>query len=267
MSLGDLRGFAFDLDGCIWAGPVLLPGAAELVAALRGAGHPVLFVTNSSRELAPAIAEKLTRLGIPTPPADVLPALGLLGVAIHRLIGAARVLAVGTDRMREVLEGAGHTVVPLDDWQQATAVAVGYDPSFDFARLRAASRAVANGATFFSVNLDPRLPVGPDAFDPGCGALAEAVAAAGGARPVVIGKPDRPLFELAIERMGCRPAEAAMVGDSLETDVAGGRAAGMFTIWLDPDGHGSGEPHADLVVRSLIELRERWRQSGGGSPG
>jgi len=223
-------------------------------------------VTNSSRELAPAIAEKLGQLGIPTPPADVLPALGLLGDAIHRRLGAARVLAVGTEGMRAVLEQSGHIVVAQEDWKQATAVAVGYDPSFDFARLRAASRAVANGAALFAVNLDPRLPTGPDAFDPGCGALAEAVATAGGVRPLVVGKPDRPLFERAIERMGCRPAEAAMVGDSLDTDVAGGRAAGMFTVWLDPDGDGDDGRRADLVVRSLAELRERWRRSRSGSP-
>ena len=56
MILGALRGFAFDLDGCIWAGTTLLPGAQALVAALRAAGCPVVFVTNSSRERAEAIA-------------------------------------------------------------------------------------------------------------------------------------------------------------------------------------------------------------------
>jgi HAD superfamily hydrolase (TIGR01450 family) len=263
MGLPDLRGFAFDLDGCIWAGDTLLPGAAELVSALRQEGRRVLFVTNSSRELAASIADKLTRLGIPTPPADVLAALDLLGEAIRRQVGPARVLALGTDQMRQVLERAGHTVVPLEGWPRATAVAVGNDPAFDFERLRAASRAVAAGAAFFTVNLDPRLPVGPHEWDPGCGALAEAVATAGGARPVVIGKPHRPIFEIALERMGCRPAEAAMVGDSLATDVAGGRGAGMFSVWIDADGQGDGEGQASLTVRSLVELRAMWRKSLG----
>jgi 4-nitrophenyl phosphatase len=263
MRLGTLRGFAFDLDGCVWAGETLLPGAAELVTALRAAGHPVLFVTNSSRELAAGIAAKLTRLGIATPAPDVLAALELLGETIRRRVGAARVLSLGTGQMRQVLERAGHTVVPMEDWAKATAVAIGNDPVFDFARLRAASRAVASGAAFFTVNLDPRLPVGPTEFDPGCGALAEAVATAGGARPVSIGKPDRPLFDMALERMGCRPAEAAMVGDSLSTDIAGGRSAGMFTIWVDPEGSADAEGRADLVVRSLEELRDLWVKDRG----
>ena len=102
--------------------------------------------------------------------------------------------------------------------------------------------------------------MGPDEFDPGCGALAEAVAVAGGARPVVVGKPHHPIFEMALERLGCRPREAAMVGDSLATDIAGGRAAGMFTVWLDAAGEGAEPGQADLTVRSLVELREVWRE-------
>ncbi len=263
MTLATLRGFAFDLDGCIWAGRTLLPGAADLVTALREAGCRVVFVTNSSRELAAGIAEKLTRLGIRTPPTDVLAALDLLGETMRRRIGPARVLALGTDQMHQVLEAAGHSVVPIEDWPKATAVAIGNDPAFDFGRLRAASRAVAAGAAFFTVNLDPRLPVAPGEWDPGCGAMAEAIATAGGARPVVVGKPHRPIFEMALERIGCRPAEAAMVGDSLATDVAGGRGVGMFTVWVDATGDGDGEDRASLTVRSLEELLDLWRKSGG----
>ena len=263
MGLSALRGFAFDLDGCIWAGPTLLPGARELVEALRGAGRGVAFVTNSSRERAAQIAERLTRLGIPAGATDVLAALDLMGEAIRRRVGPVAVLPLGTPEMRDVLEAAGHSVVDVDNWRRAQAVAIGNDPAFDFARLRAASRAVAAGAVFFTVNLDARLPVGPDEFDPGCGALAEAVSVAGGTRPVVVGKPHHPIFEMALERLGCRPPEAAMVGDSLATDVTGGRAAGMFTVWLDPAGEHHGPAPADVVVRSLTELLALWRGARG----
>jgi len=258
MSLSELRGFAFDLDGCIWAGPTLLPGAADLVAALRAAGRRVVFVTNSSRERAASLAGRLSRLGIPTAPEDVLAAIELLGEAIRRRHGAVGVLALGSEEMGEVLEGAGHRIVSIERWADAQAVAVGNDPAFDFGRLRAAARAVAAGAAFFTVNLDPRLPIAPGEWDPGCGALAEAIAVAGGARPVVIGKPHRPIFEIALERLGCQPPEAAMVGDSLATDVAGGRAAGMATVWVDGSGARRGQGDATVTVRDLVELRELW---------
>jgi HAD superfamily hydrolase (TIGR01450 family) len=257
-SLGALRGFAFDLDGCIWAGATLLPGAAQLVRALRDGGCRAVFVTNSSRERSPALSDRLTRLGIPTPPSDVLAALDLLGETIRRRAGNVRVLALGSEDLHAVLTAAGHEIVAFEAWPKAQAVALGNDPAFDFGRLRAAARAVAGGAAFFTVNLDPRLPIAPGEFDPGCGALAEAIAVAGGARPVVVGKPHRPIFEMALERLGCRPGEAAMVGDSLATDVAGGRGAGLFTVWLDAAGDGDGEGRADLTVRSLDELRELW---------
>jgi len=257
--IGSLRGFAFDLDGCIWAGSTLLPGARDLVEALRAAGRGVVFVTNSSRERARGIAERLTRLGIPAKASDVLAALDLLGETIRRHAGPATVLPLGTAEMREVLEAAGHAVVDFDDWRRATAVAVGNDPLFDFGRLRAASRAVAGGATLFTVNLDPRLPVAPGEFDPGCGALTEAVAVAGGARPVVVGKPHAPIFEMALERLGCSPADAVMVGDSLTTDVAGGRLAGMRTVWVSASGERGAPGEADLTVRDLAELLTLWQ--------
>lgn len=259
--LSGVRGFAFDLDGCIWAGSTLLPGARELVEALRKADRGVVFVTNSSRERASQIAGRLARLGIPAEASDVLAALDLLGEAIRRRMGPATVLPLGTAEMREVLEAAGHAVVGFDDWRRATVVAVGNDPAFDFARLRAASRAVAGGATLFTVNLDARLPVAPGEFDPGCGALTEAVAVAGGARPVVVGKPHSPIFEMALERLGCRPPDAVMVGDSLTTDIAGGRAAGMKTVWVDASGEGREPGQADATVTNLAELLELWRDA------
>jgi glycerol-1-phosphatase len=253
------RGFAFDLDGCIWAGSTLLPGARELVEALRAAGRGVVFVTNSSRERAGQIAARLTRLGIPAAANDVLAALDLLGETIRRRVGAASVLPLGTVEMREVLEAAGHRVVGFDDWRRANVVAVGNDPLFDFGRLRAASRAVAAGASLFTVNLDARLPVAPGEFDPGCGALTEAVAVAGGARPVVVGKPHAPIFEMALERLGCSPADAVMVGDGLTTDIAGGRAAGMRTVWVDASSASHESGQADITVRDLADLLELWR--------
>ncbi len=82
---------------------------------------------------------------------------------------------------------------------------------------------------------------------------------AGGARPEVVGKPHAPIFEMALERLGCAAAEAVMVGDGLTTDIAGGRAAGMATVWLDPGGANGGEGQADLVVPDLARLLDAWQ--------
>ncbi|MGZ5974743.1 MAG: HAD-IIA family hydrolase [Isosphaeraceae bacterium] len=257
-SLGAIRGFAFDLDGTIWAGPKLLPGAAELVANLRGAGLGVVFASNSSRHGSALLARRLTAMGIVADDGDVVAAFDLVGDEILRRLGPLRVMPLGTSDLADLLRSAGHKVLPIDEWAGAQAVVVGNDPSFDFGRLRAASRAVAAGAAFFAVNMDARFPVAEDQFDPGCGALAEAIAVASGVRPISIGKPNRPLFELTIARLGHSAAEAAMVGDNLPSDIAGGRAAGMLTIWLDDRNDVPMPPEADLKVASLKELHQLW---------
>ena len=234
-SLGDLRGFTFDLDGTIWEGPSLLPGAVELVADLRQEGLGVVFASNCSRHGSPLLCRQLADLGIATTPSEVFTPFDLVGEEVKRRLGPVPVLVIGTDDVGRVMESSGHTKLPVDRWHEARAVVVGVDHDFSYDRLRAAARAVASGAAFFAINLDARFPVGPGVFDPGCGAIAEAIAVAAGVRPTTIGKPERPLFQIAIERLGCPPHQAAMVGDSTASDIAGGRAAGMFTIWLDPE--------------------------------
>jgi 4-nitrophenyl phosphatase len=256
--LAGVRGFAFDLDGTIWAGPTLLPGAVELIADLRAAGLSVVFASNSSRHGSALLAHRLSEMGIKADAAEVVAAFDLVGAEILRRLGRARVLPLATHDLADLLESCGHEVLPIDDWPRAQAVVVGNDPAFDFGRLRAASRAVAAGAAFFAVNMDARFPVAEDQFDPGCGALAEAVAVAGGVRPIALGKPHRPLFDVTIERLGCKAGEAAMVGDNLPSDITGGRAAGMFTVWLDDQDSAPMPPEADLKVKDLFELRRLW---------
>jgi HAD superfamily hydrolase (TIGR01450 family) len=260
-SLADLRGFTFDLDGTIWEGPRLLPGAAELVAELRQEGLGVVFASNCSRHGSPLLCDQLTEMGIAATPSEVFTPFDLVGEEVKRRLGPVPVLVVGTDDVGRVMESSGHTSLAVDRWHEAKAVVVGVDHDFSYDRLRAASRAIASGAAFFAINLDARFPVGPGVYDPGCGALAEAIAVAAGVRPAAIGKPERPLFQIAIDRLGCLPHQSAMVGDSTASDIAGGRAAGMFTIWLDPDGTASQPDSVDLKVRGLTELHELWRKA------
>lgn len=259
--LKDIRGFAFDLDGTIWEGPRLLPGAVELVEDLRAARIAVVFASNSSRHGSSVLRSRLSELGIESAPKEMFAALDLAGEEVRRQMGVARVLPVGTDELVEILRASGHEIVADEDWATAESVVVGIDPHFSYDRLRAASRAVAAGASFFAVNMDRNFPIGPGLFDPGCGSLAEAIATAGGSRPIGIGKPELPLFHAAIERLGCEPHQAAMVGDSTASDIEGGRAAGMFTIWLNPDHRGDVPGCVDLHVRDLAELRRLWREA------
>src|SRR5207237_7482483 len=150
--------------------------------------------------------------------------LEIIGEVIARAFGPSRVLVIGAPELGEAIARAGHVIVEPKDYRHATVVAVGNDFDLTYERLTAAARAAAAGAPLVTPNVDPRLPLEGGEFLPGCGVLAEAVAVAAGVRPIVVGKPEAPLFHIALERLGLAPAEAAMVGDSLPSDIAGARA-------------------------------------------
>jgi len=248
-----LRGFVFDLDGCVWTGDILVPGAAEVLALLRQQGRRVSFLTNNSRARSATMQAKLERLGVEAAVEDVLTPLEILGEVIATRWGISRVLAIGGPELEAAVLDGGHTLVAVDRYGEATVVVVGNDFAFSYERLTAASRAVAAGAAFVTPNLDPRLPLEGGEFLPGCGAVVEAVAAASGARPVVIGKPEPPLFELALGRMELRAEEAAMVGDSVDSDIRGARRVGMTAILFAPDGGLDGVAH--FMVKSMAQLK------------
>lgn len=248
-----MRGLVFDLDGCLWTGEVLTPGAGGVLALLRRQGRGVCFLTNNSRARARTVQAKLLRLGVEAKEAEVLTPLEILGEVVAQRWGPSRVLAIGGDELAQVLVESGHTLVPVGGFRDAAVVVVGNDFDFSYERLTAAARAVAAGAAFLTPNIDPRLPLEDGEFLPGCGAIVEAVATAAGVRPLVVGKPEPPLFELALGRMGLTVDEAAMVGDSVDSDVRGARRIGMTAVLFAPRGGPDGVAH--YMVKSMGQLR------------
>lgn len=250
--LSTARGFVFDLDGCVWNGNVLNPGARETLAALHRSGRGLAFVSNNSRATGDDLRGRLRSLGVGDA-RHVLTPLEIIGEVIRDRFGRSRVLVIGAPEMASVIARAGHELVDVKDYRAATVVAVGNDFDLSYERVTAAARAAAAGAPLVTPNIDPRLPIEGGDFLPGCGAIVEAVAVAAGVRPIVVGKPEPPLFRIALERMALPPVAAAMVGDSVPSDMRGARAVGMLTVLYAPGGDApAGE--ADLIVGSFAEL-------------
>jgi HAD superfamily hydrolase (TIGR01450 family) len=249
--LADCRGFVFDLDGCVWHGATLIPGAGETLTALHRAGRGVAFLTNNSRATGADMRDKLRGLGLEWVEHALTP-LEILGQVVAECYGPSRVLVIGAPELAAVVAAAGHEVIAVKDYRRATVVAIGNDFDLSYERLTAAARAAATGAPLVTPNVDPRMPIEDGDFLPGCGAIVAAVSAAAGVRPIVVGKPEPPLFRIALRRLGLEPTQAAMVGDSVESDIAGGRGVGMRTVLYAPDGAAAGA--ADVVVGSWKEL-------------
>jgi 4-nitrophenyl phosphatase len=249
-----LRGWAFDLDGVIWAGEEPMPGALELIAALREAGRQVVFLSNNSGWTAAGLAEKLTQMGIAATAENVVSPVGAAGDFLLQQYGRVRVLVSGLPALADSLQAVGHT--PVSDPNLAEAVVMGRDFDFNYERLALVCRAVDRGIPFIALNKDVRLPIEGGGWAPGLGAMVAAVVAATGREPQLVGKPSPLLFEAAMARMGTRPSESVMVGDTPAADIAGGLRAGMWTVLV---GNSQAEPAAHMRVADPADLLGRWR--------
>jgi glycerol 3-phosphatase-2 len=215
-----------DLDGVVYLGTEVVPGAAEAIAALAHDGVPVAYATNNASRGAGQVADLLRSLGVAARDDEVLTsaqaAAALLGADLP---AGASVLVVGTDALRAEVAAVGLTPVDRAD-QHPVAVLQGYGPAVGWAHLAEACVAVRAGARWVVTNTDTTLP-SPRGPLPGNGSLVAALSTALGSRAPddVVGKPHPTLFEVAASRHGS--ARPLVVGDRLDTDVAGARLAGM----------------------------------------
>jgi 4-nitrophenyl phosphatase len=222
-----IRAFIFDMDGVIYRGRNALPGAASLVARLRTAGIPYLYLTNNSTTAPRDVAERLQVMGIQADAADIYTSAEATAALLHEGMPGARVLVVGEAGIRQALAATGFTLVT--DHRAADAVVVGMDRETTYARLKEASLAIQRGARFIATNLDASLP-SEEGLIPGAGSLVGMLEIASGRKAQAIGKPQPGIFRLALTRLGAIPETTACVGDRPETDILGGQAAGLKTI-------------------------------------
>jgi HAD superfamily hydrolase (TIGR01450 family) len=222
-------GYAFDLDGTVYLGEELLPGAGETIAALREDGARVVFVTNKPLETNSDYAAKLTRLGVPTGPEDVVTAVDSLLAYLGDRHPGARLLTVAERVVAEALREAGWELV--ENPAAADVVVISFDRGFDYEKLEAAYRAVRHhGATIVATNPDRFCPT-PGGGLPDCAAMLAAVEACTGASAeAVLGKPSATMGRELLARLGTAPEATALVGDRLETDVAMGQSVGMAGV-------------------------------------
>jgi glycerol-1-phosphatase len=220
-------GVILDLDGVVYRGRLAVPGAAAAVARLAESGVPVAYATNNAARPAAAVAAHLCELGIPTDPEQVVTSAQVaVEVVAARIPAGASVLVVGGPGLRQAVAEAGFVVVDAADDLPA-AVVQGFGPDTSWRHLAEATYAVSAGASWVATNTDLTFPT-ERGQGPGNGTFVSAVAAASGRTPLVAGKPNPPLLLAAARRLGAR--SPLVVGDRLDTDVAGARAAGLSSV-------------------------------------
>jgi glycerol-1-phosphatase len=259
MALADrFDGFLIDLDGVVWIGRELVPGAVGALSGLHKAGKEVVFVTNNSVRQPAAYAGYLREAGIAVEDGRVVTAGAVTArLAAERVGRGGTVFVIGAPGFKQTVAAAGLVLLEGEDARGADAVVVSGHREFDYGELLTATFALRGGASLFGTSRDPTLPM-PGGAWPGTGATLAAVETASGRTAEIGGKPERHLFEQA--RALIPGAErVAMVGDRIASDIEGGRRAGLETILVLSGASSraeaeSTEPPPDHVLDDLAGL-------------
>ena len=218
-------GYVFDLDGTLYLGETLLPGARDAVLALRAAGSRTVFLTNKPLERPADYAAKLTRLGIPATALEVVSSTDALLRYLRLHAAGARLYPVAEPLLWEMLGEEGWEL--SDDPARIDVVVVSFDRTFAYPKLQVAFDAVRAGARFVATNPDAYCPV-PGGGLPDCAAMLAAIEACTGARAeAIVGKPSPHMAATLLERLALVADRTLLVGDWLETDMRMAIEAGM----------------------------------------
>ena len=251
------RGWLFDLDGTVYLGEALIPGAADTIAVLRAAGRRVAFLSNKPLYTREDYADKLTRLGVPTRPDEVVSSSIVLARHLRRLDAGAPVFVIGEPPLIGELRAHGFELRADADVRW---VVIAFDRTFDYAKLNTALQAVRrHDARLIATNPDRTCPTAEGEIPDCAGMMAAVEAVTGKTVEVVVGKPSPIILEVALQTLGVEARDCVMVGDRIETDIVMGKRLGLATVLVlsgitRADDPRIAELRPDLVVDSIRAL-------------
>ena len=219
--------YLFDLDGTIYLGDTLLPGAMETIAALREAGRRTIFLSNNPTKTRQQIVTRLAEMGIATTLEDVVNSSYVMVQWLLRQAHGARLFVVGEAPLQNELRAAGFRLT--EQAGEIDFVVASFDRTFDYHKLQVAFDAVRAGARLVATNGDRYCPV-PGGGQPDAAAVIAAIEACTGTTcDPIVGKPSPIMVSTIMEMLQLPSARCIMVGDRLETDIQMGINAGMAT--------------------------------------
>ena len=231
--MDQIKNLILDMDGVLWHGEKPLHGLADFFATLQQCGIQFVLATNNASKTPAMYVEKLARFGVTVAQDQVFTSAEATGSYVEQAyVAGTAVFVVGAVGLQEAMRRRDFRLLSVAEvmaGETAEFVVAGFNPNVTYPELAAGSLLVHKGARFIGTNPDLTFPseYGPL---PGAGSLLALIQAATGVQPTVIGKPGPLIFQMAMQKLGGTPQNTAMVGDRLETDIAGGKAAGIQTI-------------------------------------
>ena len=250
----DIDGLLVDIDGVLTVSWEPIDGASDALAAVRRSGLPLRFATNTTTRTRAEVADLLTEAGMPTSVDEILTAPAATAAHLRRHHPGARVFLLNTGDLTADLQG-----IDLVEGGPADVVVIGgAGVDFTHQQLNEAFRLILDGAAFVAMhrNLYWRTRRG---LELDTGAYVQALQAASGVEPVVLGKPSPDFFAAGVGDLGCETDRVAMIGDDLDNDVLGAQHAGLCGVLVRtgkfrPEVLEASVERPDVVIGSFAEL-------------
>ena len=253
--------FLIDLDGVVYIGDSAVPGSVETIKYLLNNDKTVIFVTNNPRHTISQYSQKLNKIGIEGTSLNIITS----GTALAHHIKSKfsdlkdkKAFVIGSGSLKKEIELTGLKLVSGDEAKKADFLIFGGHPEFHYEEMKIATLALANGAHFFATNRDTVYPT-IEGHIPATGAMLASIEVASGKKAVSAGKPENMMFEIALNHYEHDKDKIVIIGDHLDTDILGGKNAGISTILVlsDPnieDELKRSEIKPDYVIEDLRDL-------------
>lgn len=237
--------FLLDMDGTLYLGDEVFPGAVDFIRALEETGRDYIYLTNNSSRAGSDYINRMRRLGFPCEPKNVFTSGMATALYLNENFPGVPVYPVGTRAfMRELLSYG----VNFSEAEDAEVVCVGFDTELVYEKLDRAVHFLRRGAAFIAANPDWVCPMPENEVLPDCGSICALLTAASGVKPVFIGKPNRNIVDIISKQTGVPNEKICCVGDRLYTDIAVAVNAGSVSVLVL-----SGETTPEMLEASLTK--------------
>jgi 4-nitrophenyl phosphatase len=250
-------GAIVDLDGTVYRGDSLLPGALCGIETLRNAGVEVCFFSNNPTKSPAAFADRLTGMGLTVEPGKIHSAAAVTTEYLTREHADDRLFVVGSSGLCSQFRAADLALI--DDPAACDVLVASYDRGFEYDDMTAGLRALEAGAAFIGTDPDVTIPTAEGRV-PGSGAIINAIAGVAEREPdLIVGKPSQEALTAALSRLDAPPAECLVVGDRLDTDIAMGERGGLTTVLVltgvtDRPTLAASDIEPDYVIDKLADI-------------
>lgn len=257
-SLTQIKHLIIDMDGVLYLGDQPMPCLRELFTFLRERCIRFILATNNSTRTPQEYVDKLATMGVTVSPEEIL----VSGQATARFLAreyprGTRVHVFGMDSLKQAMTEEGFVLADED----VQLVVASMDREVTYEKLKRSSSLIRGGARFIATNLDPTNP-SEEGLLPGTGTMIAALETASGVKSFPIGKPEPTMYRLAMEQMGAQPETTAAVGDRVDTDILGGKRAGLTTICVLSGSSDRAEAEAcetDMIFEDIAHLLDTWK--------